>query len=511
MPLDHQSGNLSGLYEAEETSPGVLPASPVWHEREPNSYSDFGGAYSMVQRKPIKKDRQFTKGEVSDNSPTSGFTEDLTARNMRRKMQGFLYADAREKPTTFPLNGTQIPITLVDSATKQYRAAAGLTIFKVGHIVQPVGFASAANNTVGIVTAVAATSITIGAGTLVQDAAPSSTAFLEAVGFAYAAAAVALTLPTGRVLLTMPAGVNTHGITLGEWIGVVGFANPFYGRVSAFSDTTIEFDKTRGVTPVADPGTGKTISLYFGTVIRNEDDPTLIKTRSYTHERQYGVGAGQVQSVGVRGAQCNQMTLTVPSPGQDAKVTVEMSHIALSSFERTTVEGPLTSVSGSILAAANDPCFKPGLDVFTHKLTVIDETTLNPTALVAYNSEASVVINNNLAGNKAIETFGNSGINVGEFSVSGSVTAYWTSVAATRAVRQGAELTWDLILTKANRAVIFDIASLGLGNGRETVEANTPIKLPLDTAAGKGKFGYTLLTTFLRYVPSALVTQQTNG
>lgn len=511
MPMDHQSGNLSGLYEAEEASPGVLPVSPVWHEREPNSYSDFGGTYSMTARKPIKKDRQYVKGDVSDNSPTSGYTEDLTPRNMRQKMQGFLFADAREKPTTLPLNSTQTVITLVDSATKQYRAAAGMTMFKVGHIVQPSGFANAANNVVGIVTAVTATALTIGAGTLIQDAAPAATAHLEAVGFSYAAAAVALTLPSGRALLTMPAGVLTHGLTPGEWIGVVGFASPFYGRVSTFSDTTIEFDKTRGATPVADPGTGKTISLYFGTVVRNEDDPTLIKTRSYTHERQYGVGAGNVQSVGVRGAQCNQLTLSVPTPGADAKVTVEMTHVALTSFERDTVAGPLTSVSGTISAALNEACFKPGLDVFTHKLTVIDETTLNPTALVAYNSEANVVINNNLAGNKAIETFGNSGINVGEFSVTGSITAYWTTVAATRAVRQGAELTWDLILTKTNKAVIFDIASLGLGNGKETVEANTPVKLPLDTAAGKGKFGYTLLTTFLRYVPSVLVAQQTTG
>lgn len=506
MPLDHQSGNLSSLFEAEETTPGVLPAQPVWYEREPNSYTDFGGAFAMTTRKPIKKDRQNYKGETSDNNPTSGYTEDLTPLNMRRKMQGFLFADAREKPSTKPMNGVQTLLTSVDSATKQYRAAAGLAIFKAGHLVLPVGFASATNNQVNQVSAAVAGSVTM-VNALVNDAAPAATAHLEVVGFQYAAAAVALTLPTGRVLLTMPAGVLTHGLNLGEWIAVVGFANPFYGRVSLFTDTTIELDKTRGVAPVADAGAAKTIALYFGTVVRNEDDPTLIKTRSYTHERQYGVGAGQVSSVGVSGAEANQLTLTVPTPGADAKITAAVTHISLTSFERDMAQGPLTSVSGNITAALNEACFKPGLDVFTHKLTIIDELTLNPTALVGYCSEASVVINNNLAGNKAIEVFGNSGINVGEFSVTGSVNAYWTSVAATRAVRQGKECTWDLILTKSNKAVIFDIASLGLGNGRETVEANTPIKLPLDTAAGKGKFGYTLLTSFLRYVPTVLMAQ----
>lgn len=507
---EQQSGNLTGLYEAEEQTAGVLPATPAWQEREPNSYSDFGGAFAMTTRKPIRRDRQYVKGDVSDNNPTSGYTEDLTPLNMRRKMQGVLFANAREKASTHPLNGAAVPITLVDVATKQYRAAAGLDRFKVGHILLPQGFFAATNNVVNTVTAVTAGAVTM-ANALAADAAPASTAHLEAVGFQYAVGAAALTLPQGRALLTVPAGVLTHGLNLGEWIAVVGFMNgaapmPFYGRVSNLTDTTVEFDKTTG-NVVADPGAGDTVALYFGTVVRNEDDPSLIVARSYTHERQYGSGAS-IQSEGVRGAEANQITITVPTPGADAKVTVEVGHVALSSFERDVGEGVLTAASGTISAALNEPCFKPGLDVYRHKLAVIDELTLNPTALVAYSSEASVVINNNLAGNKAIEVFGNSSINIGEFGVSGSINAYWTSVAATRRVRQGADCTWDLILTKANKAVIFDIASLGLGNGRATVEANTPIKLPLDTAAGKGKFGYTLLVSFLRYVPSVLMSQQ---
>lgn len=514
MPMDHTSGNFSGLYEAEESSPGVLPASPVWQEREPNSYADFGANFSMTTRKPIRRDRQYAKGDVSDNNPNSGYTEDLTPLNSRSKMQGFLYANAREKPSTQPLNGVVIPITSVDSATKQYRAATGLTAFKVGQIVQPFGFSNATNNQVNQIATVTAGALTM-VNALVSDAAPASTAGLEVVGFQYAVGTVALTLPTGRALLTMPAGVLTHNLTLGAWIAVVGFMNgatpmPFYGRVSNFTDTTVEFDKTTG-SIVADTGTGDTVALYFGTDIRNEDDPTLIKVRTYTQERQYGVGAGQVSSSGVRGAQPNQITINVPTPGADAKVTMEMTHVPLTSFERDTTQGPLTAVSGTTRAALNEPCFKPGLDVYRHKLAVIDELNLNPAALAAYNSEANVVINNNAAGNKAIEAFGNSGVNVGEFSVSGSLNTYWRDVLATRAVRQGAECTWDLILTKANKAVIFDMPSVGLGNGRETVEANTPIKLPLDTAAGKGKFGATLCVSYLRYVPSVLMTQQVTG
>jgi len=520
MPADHQSSNISGLYEAEEQTPGVLPASPQWQEREPNSYGDFGGNFGMTTRKPITRDRQYRKGEVSDNNPTSSYTEDLTGLNMRSKMQGFLYADAREVPSTRPINGARVAITSVDGTAEQYKAAAGLTVFRVGHLVLGSGFGLAANNVFTRVNAVTATAITVDAN-LANDAAPAATAAIEVVGFQFAAGGAVLSLPQGRALLTVAAGgIIALGLTLGEWVGVGGdtaitrFADtgagaPFYGRISAITDTTIEFDKTTGV-QAANAGAAKTIQLFFGVVVRNEDDPTLIKYRTYTQERQIGVGAGGTSSEFVRGAQCNQITITVPTPGPDAKVTIEQTHIALLSGERLAAEPNLTA-TGVVTAAANDPCFKPGLDVYRHKLTIIDELTLNPTGLVAYNSECSLVINNNAAGNKAIEVFGNSGVNIGEFGVTGSLNGYWTSVAATRAARQGAEATWDLILTKNNRAVIFDIASLGLGNARAQVEANTPVKIPLDTMAGKGKFGYSVLTCFLRYVPNVLLAQAQNA
>jgi hypothetical protein len=515
--MDHQDGNLTGLYLSEEATPGTLPATPVWYEREPNSYTDFGGNFGMTTRKPITHDRQHAKGEVSDNNPSGGWTEDLTPRNMRRVMQGFLYADAREKPSTQPINAAAVAITGVTTGPNTFTAAAGLSVFLVGHLVLPFGFAAAANNALNRVTAKAAGVLTV-ANALVADGAPSAVAGVEAVGYQFPAGDLALTLPAGRVQLTSTAGgILLLGLNLGEWIGVGGdgaalaYATnatnaPFYGRISGFTDTTIEFDKTTGV-QLADTGAAKTVQIFFGTVIRNEDDCTLIKSRSYTLERQYGCGAA-AQSEGIRGWTPNQLTVSIPTPATDAKVTVDITGPARSSYERTVAEGVLTAAAGAtVKAALNEACFKPGLDVYRHKLAVIDETTLNPTALVAFNSEGSLVINNNVAGNKAIETFGNSSMNVGEFNVSGSLTAYWTGVEAARAVRNGADLTWDLILTKKNAAVIFDIASIGLGNARATVEANTPVRLPLDTAAGKGKFGYTLLTTFMRYVPTALVAQ----
>lgn len=516
--MDSQSGNLTGLFVAEEETLGVLPgvdgADAVWYEREPNSYADFGGNFAMTTRKPITHDRQHPKGDVSDNNPTSGYNEDLTLTNMERPMQGFLYADAREKPSSDPINGTRRAITAVTAADDKYTATAGMGVFKVGHIVLAEGFGVPDNNGINVVTAFTATTLLM-ASPLEDEAAPPAAARLTAVGFQFGAGIASLVLTDDSLFLDTGAiDATTLGLTPGEWIGVGGddtitrFADagnnaPFYARISEVTVEGIRFDKTTGV-QATNAGAGKTIQIFFGTVVRNEDDCNLIKARSYTMERQYGCGDGSVEADYVAGASANQLTITVPQPAADAKVTVDLAYIATRSFERNAAEGLL---DGTRVAALNEPCFKPGLDVYQHKLAVIDETTLNPTGLVAYNSEASIVINNNLAGNKAIETFGNASMNIGEFTVTGTLNSYWTSVEATRKVRQGADLTWHLILTKAKHAVIFDIASLGLGNGRASVEANNPVKLPLDQAAGKGKFGYTLLVTFLRYAPAVLMAQ----
>lgn len=511
--MDHQSGNLTGLFIAEEETLGVLPATPVWKEREPNSYADFGGNFSMTTRKPITHDRQHLKGEVSDNNPSGGHNEDLTPTNMVDLMQGFLYADAREKPSSNPLNGTYRAMGAVSASADKYTAAAGLGSFLVGHLVLAEGFGVQDNNGLNRVTAVSATELTM-ASPLEDEATPPATAQVTAVGFQFGSGVLTITVSDDSIFLDTGAiDATTLGLTPGEWIGVGGddtatrFADtgnnaPFYGRVSAVTADGITLDKTTGVQVTAS-GTGKTIQIFFGTVIRNESDCTLIKARSYTLERQYGCG-DEAEAEYVKGASANQLTITVPTPAADAKVTVDLAFIGTGSFERDATEGVL---DGTRVTALNEACFKPGLDVYQHKLAVIDETTLNPTPLVAYNSEVSLVINNNLAGNKAIESFGNSGMNIGEFTVTGSIGAYWTSVQATRKVRQGADLTWHLILTKSKAAAIFDVASLGLGNGRATVEANTPVKLPLETAAGKGKFGYTLLATFLRYSPAVLMAQ----
>lgn len=514
--MEHNSGNLTGLYVAEETSLGILPDPPVWNEREPNSYGDFGGSFAMTTRKPITHDRQSRKGEVSDNNPTVGYNEDLTLTNMIAPMQGFLFADAREKPSSAPLNGIRRAITGVTATT--FTAAAGLGSFLPGHIVLMSDFGDPSNLGIDIVTAAAGGVLTV-EGPRDVEAAPPAAARLDAVGFMFPVGDLSIDVSADSVRLNSAAvDLRTLDLVPGEWIGVGGDSAltrfgepgadnaPFYGRVREVDAAAGDFmilDKTSG-TQVDSVGGAKEIQIFFGTVIKNEDDCTLIKQRSYTFERQFGCGA-EAEAEYVAGSVANQLTINVPTPGADAKVNLDLTYIATRSYELTAAEG---LEDGTRNPALNEPAYKPGINVYRNRIAVVDPVTLNPTALVAFNQQMSLVINNNLGGNKAIETFGNSQINIGEFGVTGTATSYFNGVEVTRRVREGAELTWDLILTRNNHAVVFDIASMGIGNAKANVAANEPITVPIESSAGKGALGYTMLTSFFRYVPTALVANQ---
>lgn len=507
------SGNLTALYYAEETSLKVLPGTPIWYEGEPNSWSDFGGDYAMTTRAPITHDRQRRKGAVTDVEPSGGWNEDLTANNLPRLLQGFMFANAREKASTQPLNGTQRAITGVTTASDQYAAAAGLTMFVAGHLLFASGFTNSGNNGLKRVTASATGTVTV-AENLTDEASPPSAAKLQAVGFQFGSAEVALDVSADNLKMTSSVkDLTTLGLSVGEFVIIGGdstafrFADtgngaPFYARIKEIAATYLIFDKTTGV-QVDDVGTGKTIRMFFpNRIIRNEEDCTLIKMKSYALERQIGCGAGLVEAEYVLGSVPNELTINIPTPGADAKVNFDLAFVGMAVDYRDATTGVY---SGTRVSSLNEGFYGTSLNVYQNKLAVIDPATLNPTALVAYLTEATITVNNNVTGVKAIGSFGNAGTNVGMFDVGATTTGWWNSVSVPLAVRNSTDCTWHTILTKQNTAVVFDMPLVGLGNGRAAVEANAPVTIPLDVSAAKGAAGYTLMACFFPYVPTVAV------
>lgn len=500
--------NVTGLAFAEETSPKVLDANPVFYQLEPNSYDDFGGELSTVARNPINPSRQRKKGTITDLDASGGFNTDFTQNNLTRLLQGFLFADVREHGATNPLNAAATAVTAVDGTDKTYAIADGDDLFAAGNLVFASGFTNPANNGLKTVTAVDATETTV-AEALVDEASPPTAAALRSVGFQFASGDATLTVVGGVVTFgTTTANLNDKGLSVGEWVFIGGatansFANnaPGYARIKSIAAKAIVFDKVTWSNPVTDAGAGKTIRMHFGVFLRNEDDPDNIKFRTYNIERTLGKDANGTQAEYLEGACANELTLNIP---QADKLNIDLSFVALDNTQRDGTAGPKSSAVGATLVKAlGEDAFNTSSNVYRIRMAVVDAANANPTALFGYVTEATLTINNNVTPAKAVGVLGAFDTTAGTFEVGGDITAYFSTVAAVQAVRNNADVTLDVILAKRNAAVIFDIPLLGLGGGRVNVEQDNPITIPVEQMAAESPLGFTLGITWLPYVPTA--------
>lgn len=493
--------NVTGGSYAEEECPKQLPTSGVvWYGLEPNSYKDLGATLQTVARDPINPTRQRKKGGVTDLTAQGGFNTDLTATNLKRLMQGFVFADAHERPQTQPLNGTQVAITDV-TAADGIHAASGLGSFVVGDLVQTSGFGVAANNGIFTVSSAAAGLLGV-TPAMTDEATPPATAKVTTVGHQFASGVVSLAY-TGNQAELHGTNLDQLGLIPGEWVYVGGDATNShfdnangFARVKTISATVIVFDKVSWKSITPDSGAGKSVAIYFGSIIRNEPNAANIKRRTYQIERSLGHDANGPQAEYLTGAVPNQFTLNVK---QADKVNCDLDFVGM---DYETRDGTLGLKTGSRPSIPVEDMFNTSDDVPLVRLATVVPGDSNPQPLFAFATDLTITINNNVSANKAIGVLGAMDTTAGVFEVGGSLTAYFADVASTNAIRQNADVTLDLALVKANKGILFDVPLLTLGNGRLNVTKDQPIMIPLDTMAAESANGYTLLLQFFDYLPN---------
>lgn len=572
--------NITGLRYAEERCLGELPPNPVWRALEPNSYSDFGSNITTVARNPINPSRQRKKGVVTDMDASGGFNQDLTIGNTTDLLQGFLFADARERGTTeslvdghinvtgvspnvYTFNNVNLATVAVAAGGTGYRVGDLLTVsggtnaqrsarvyvsavnpatgavtalavddpgmygalpangaattggtgvgatvdvtagesqaFRVGDLLMASGFAIAANNGIKTISAEAGNDITV-VEALAAEAAPPAEAAVRTVGHRFVAGDLEIALNGKLPRLTDAAAAvdfTTFGFIPGEWVYVDGFSSNFgFARISAINADYLEFDKTDW-TPVVEAAAGITVTLYYGLLIRNEADPALIKRTSYQIERTLGQDENGTMSEYLIGAVANEFTLNV---AQADKVTVDMTFVAIDNEQRDGVEGVK---AGARPALVVEDAYNTSSDFSRIKMASVDPLDPNPLPLFAFATDMTLTINNSITPNKAIGILGGFDTSAGTFEVGGSITAYFASIAAVKAVRNNADITLDFIMVKANKGLLFDVPLLALGNGRLNVEQDQAITLPLDTSGAESKFGNTLTVQVFPYLPNS--------
>lgn len=497
--------NVTGLRFAEEASIKTLPGSPVWYPLEPNGYNDFGGQLTLLARNPINPSRQRKKGVITDLEASGGFGQDLTQTNLTRMLQGFLFADMREKASSIPMNGAALAVSGVTTADDTYTLGSGTfgSDLVAGDLVAGSGFGQAANNGLKSVASVTATTVVVDQN--LADETPPATAKLQHVGFEFATGDVSIDVSGSYPRLEATAkDMTAFGLVPGEWVFIGGglaaeqftnAANNGFARVRAVAAGYIEFDKT-GATMVAEAGTGLTVRMFFGNVIKNEKDANLIKRRTYHLERTLGQDANGTMSEYLTGACANEFSLQIR---QADKITADLSYVAVDNEQRTGLQGVKAGTRPDLVDA---PAFNTSSDFSRIKMHVITAGNTNPSPLFAFLTELTLTINNNIQPNKAIAVLGAFDVSAGTFTVSGNVNAYFADITAVQAVRNNADVTLDFAVVKNNAGLVFDLPLIGLGDGRLKVEQDQPITLPLQTDAAEGAQGHTLLINEFPYLPS---------
>lgn len=521
-PTTKIDSNITGLSYAEESCYGVLPDAVadsgaeddgVWYPLDPNGYQDFGAEVQMVERAPINASRQRRKGEVTDVDASGGYSQDLTQTTLTRLMQGFFFADAHERVSNAPINDAAadtIAVVDIEATGSIINVDTGDGAeFAVGMILKLSGFVNSANNQTVTITSITTDELTTDGTSMVDETWSAGNGILEVVGFEYPASDVGIVLSSNTLTLTSSAGFGDMDYQVGEWIfiggddatekftlGGSGENAPGYARIEAVTSTVLTL-KEPTFTALTDVGSLKTIRIYAGKFLRNESTTSLIKTRSYQLERTLGSDDNGVQSEVLVGSIANEFTLNVPSSD---KVTCDFSFVAKDNQFRTGTDGVKPGDRTNTLPLEDG--YNTSSEVYQQRL-FIHGNEPTPSSLFAYVSEASLSINNNAVGNKAIATLGNFSVTVGDFVVTGNLDCYFTTVEAVNAVRNNSDVGYNLVMAKGNAGLVYDIPLLSLSGGRISVEKDAPVKVPLGKQAAECDKGYTLSATYFNYLPDA--------
>jgi hypothetical protein len=461
----------------------------VWEPVEPNSYKDFGSEIKSTAREPIASDRQNRKGAVTDLDAMVGYQVDFTTQSLLSTMQGFMFANWRKK--------AELAVTAVTGTG--YTVAANGTNFAIGDLLYAEDHATGQNNGIRSVTASAATSVSV-AGNIIK----SETGKITKVGFGFAASDLTLTV-VGAVA-TIGATVKnltTLGLIPGEWFFVGGDAvgqrfaaaasNGFY-RAKTISATQIVCDRMPD-NAVTDTGSTKTMQLFLGNAVKNEAATVDQIFRTYQAERQYSATNLEY----VRGMAANSLKVTTKTAD---KLTAELDFAALDSDVDTA-----SPKSGTRPNLKTQTAFSSSSDFTRLRL----QNSVSGVSLAVYLTDMDITIDNGVEIDKAIGALGGVNFSFGNFKVSGSVEAYFSSLEAVRAVKVNTTCSLDFGLvasvTIPDSGVIaqgwlFDIPSISLGDARLKVEKDKKIKLPLSMDAfADDVYNHTLLAVFFPYLP----------
>lgn len=286
-----------GIVEENPTTPGTTPVNPVFELLRPTAINLSFSPKTKLSAELIADrnvaDVVLVGKESGGDTPMEcsyGAIDTVLRGGM---MSDWIYTPVRDN------NGTAASaITAVSGTQYTVAAAAGAPAFGLavnvgsyvaGMLVYGTNFAIAGNNGLHLLTAATGTLLT--AAGLAAEASPAAAARLKAVGYQGASGDITTTAGGSNSIGSTTIDFTTLPIVPGQWLKLGGTSAPAmsfatagvndFVRVLTVAAHSLVLDQVPAGW-ASDTGTGKTIQIFFGDIIRNGTT-----ARSYTTETGY--------------------------------------------------------------------------------------------------------------------------------------------------------------------------------------------------------------------------------
>lgn len=491
---------------------GVVPsgATAKWRPLDLNSYSDASVSYDSQARAVMTSGRRLKKGTQTDKTVQFGYNIDNTGDNVLAQICAFLYNTPVEHGVTRSILDGSVavslaPIAITAKAAGSITAAATLLgKFVTDDIVilqDGVNDRTPLRVTGAVTTALPVAPLNAGAALDVTTPLPNDARVIK-VGKVFTGEELTLQGAADKVTLTATTtNWATLGLRVGEWVHVGGdnafFAStePFYARVASINGLVLTFDSTsRAISTVAVKATG--VEFFIGTYVFDGD--TSI---SFTHARYFGKddNGKHIREFYV-GCIPSEMAINLE---EKSFVTCDFTYNGMDGYTQLYDDAAHAAQFATNYPEYSGAAISTVTDIVRQRFVVNKAGVVNPAAIHGFIKNGTVNINNNITMESAQGVLGSIGGTAGDFTATGSVTAYFVNTAALEAIRCNCTVGMDLIAARGNAGFVLDIPEMTLGNGALTIEKGQSVTIDLDQAAfGSSKFNLTMSYTSFNYLPN---------
>jgi len=488
---------------ADESSVGVLPGSPIWHEAEPDDIPQSGAEITLTARNPMSKNRQEQEPIVTDEDSGVEYVTDATMTSMMLWLDKFMYAqytnwDLIWRGIVVAATGYTIPAASANQAGKVQWAAGG-----VESLFFARGYATAANNGIKVITAdlgAAGTELTVSG--LTAEAVPPANARVDIAGARFSTSDLALTVSGTTATLVSAADIadwSTLGLFAGQEIHVGGLtaseqfsAGAGPARIASISGATLNLDK---IDPdlLTDPGTGDTVDILFGQFVRNvavdaNADGTRYQDTTQHSEISYPRSGTTTFYQYNAGLSANSIQLDVPLTD---KVVMTVGMIGTTADDLTVTQ----KATGTLIQPVAKTAFNTGANIANLRTDAI------ATADAVCFKSLSITMTNNGSPEKCLGTQGATNVNVGKFNLILEAQAWLTGLDMVNAIKGNTTVTMDWQFINAQGAIAFDLPSVKLGGGGKEFPRNQTVLINTTARAFEdATFGHSIgISTFAAY------------